>query len=79
MVSRCFTAKGFKQRPELDYSPVASNELVRLMLTLAATNKLLAYHFDVTIAFLHSNIDREIYVKAPKGYYKANQVFKRFR
>ena len=75
-----FTAKGFKQRPELDYketySPVASNELVRLMLTLAVEKQLLVHHFDVTTAFLHSEIDHEIYVKAPKGYYETNQVFK---
>jgi len=49
------------------YASVLSAITMRLLLALAAAKHLKLRHIDITAAFLHSNMDSEIYVEQPHG------------
>lgn len=59
-------AKGYSQRPGIDYQetftfyPVVRLELVRLILSIVAKEDLDIVHFDVKNAFLHGKLEEEI-------------------
>lgn len=63
---------GHKQKYGVDYdetfAPVIDFETVRLILSIAAKEKMLVDHVDVIGAFLFSHVDAEIYVEQPKGF-----------
>jgi hypothetical protein len=40
---------------------------MRILLAFAASHSFKLRHIDITAAFLHSNIDTEIYVEQPHG------------
>ncbi|MBW0477778.1 hypothetical protein O181_017493 [Austropuccinia psidii MF-1] len=65
----CYVVKGFNQRPGQDfvdcYAPTASLLTLRLLLALKIQQNLHMTTFDISGAYLHSPIDKEIYVKAP--------------
>ena len=65
-------AKGFTQQEGVDYfetfSPVAKLASVKLILGLAANKGWSLTQMDVTNAFLHSDLDEEIYMSLPQGY-----------
>ena len=67
-----FVVKGFSQVKGFDYFQSFSATLratsFRILLSLAAGQKLKLEHFDVTNAFTQSEIDTEIYVEPPKGF-----------
>jgi transposase InsO family protein len=67
-----FVAKGFKQKKFIDYgdlwSPVARMDSLRVITSVAASKDLHLFQIDVQTAFLHGEIDREIYVHQPEGY-----------
>lgn len=67
-----FVAKGFTQRPMIDYTevfaPVAITQSTRLLLSVAASNDWEIDHLDVRSAFLNANIDQEIYIYPPTNY-----------
>jgi len=64
-------AKGFTQRPGLDYqetfSPVVRHSSLRLELSLAAELDLEMMQLDVKTAFLYGKLDEEIYMAQPEG------------
>lgn len=49
-------------------APVGKLTSVRFLLKIAAAKNWLVYQMDVSIAFLHGDLDREIYMKLPQGY-----------
>ena len=49
-------------------SPVLDRKSFRVILSLAVENGLLLFQFDITNAYLHADIDKEIYVKIPPGF-----------
>lgn len=59
------------QKPGIDYfetySPVARLATIRTLLAVGTQLGLKFYHMDVTTAFLHGNLDEEVYLKAPDG------------
>ena len=65
-------AKGFVQQPDRDYgetyAPVSSIVTVRCLLAVAAARDYDIWQADVKNAFLHGDIDRELYIQQPEGY-----------
>lgn len=65
-------ARGFEQKEGIDYSetfsPVARHESIRLLLSHAASEKMDLVPFDVKTAFLHGELDKELYMKQPEGF-----------
>jgi len=64
-------AKGFRQRPGLDFhevfSPTVSKDTVRLLLAVAARLQWEVDHVDVKNAFLAADLKEEIYMSPPPG------------
>lgn len=64
--------KGFTQREGIDYketfSPVARLGTIRAVLSIAASNKMILFQFDVAAAFLYGELEEEIFMKQPEGY-----------
>lgn len=64
-------AKGFTQTKDVDhfesFSPVIKLIIVRFLLSLAAAHNWYIHQLDVNNAFLHSDLDEEVYMKPPLG------------
>ena len=65
-------AKGYSQVQGLDYNetftPVVRMDSIRLVLTIDASKRWEVHHMDVKSAFLHGDLEEEIYMKQPDGY-----------
>ena len=69
--------KGFSQKKVIDYgeifSPVVKMSLVRVVLGMAATMDLEIEQLDVKTAFLHGDLEEEIYMEQPEGFMVAGK------
>lgn len=67
-----FVARGFQQREDQDYfeifSPVARHVSIRLLLSIAASEKMSVIIFDVKTAFLHGKLKKTIYMNQTEGF-----------
>ncbi|GAA0165602.1 transmembrane signal receptor [Lithospermum erythrorhizon] len=65
-------AKGFTQKEGIDYAeifaPVVKFTTVRIMLVLVAHFNWELKQMDVTTAFLHGDLDKNIYIHQPEGF-----------
>ncbi|XP_060182496.1 wall-associated receptor kinase 5-like [Lycium barbarum] len=65
-------AKGFQQKEGIDYteifSPVVKMVTIRTVLGLVAKENLHLQQMDVKTAFLHGDLDEEIYMRQPEGF-----------
>ncbi|KAK8926133.1 hypothetical protein KSP39_PZI018401 [Platanthera zijinensis] len=65
-------AKGFSQVEGVDYdeifSPVAKLTSIRMVLSIAAVHDLEIEQMDVKTAFLHGDLEEEIYMRQPEGF-----------
>lgn len=78
-----FVAKGYSQVEGVDYdeifSPVAKKTSIRFFLSIALAYDLEVEKMDVKIAFLHGDLEEDMYMIQPEHYEvkdKSNLVFK---
>ncbi|BBH03176.1 ADP glucose pyrophosphorylase large subunit 1 [Prunus dulcis] len=76
-------AKGYKQEYDVDYTevfaPVARHDTIRMVISIAAQNSWPIFQLDVKSAFLHDELQEQVYVEQPAGYVqpgKERQVYK---
>jgi hypothetical protein len=64
--------KGFAQKKGIDFdeifSPIVKMTSIRTILSLVAVEDLHLEQLDVKIAFLHGDLEEEIYTQQPQGY-----------
>ena len=67
-------AKGYSQKHGVDYTevfaPVARMDTVRMIISMAAQRGLRIGQLDVKSAFLHGELNEDVYVEQPRGYEK---------
>ena len=67
-----YVAKGYSQVADIDYeetfSPTARMTSIRTLMQVAATQNLVVHQMDVKSAYLHAEMDCEIYVEQPEGF-----------
>lgn len=65
-------AKGYSQIPDVDYketyAPVAGMTTIRTFLAIANQNSMLITQFDIKTAFLHGDVEEDLYMTQPEGY-----------
>eukprot|EP00252_Welwitschia_mirabilis_P028029 TRINITY_DN992_c0_g1_i5.p1 TRINITY_DN992_c0_g1~~TRINITY_DN992_c0_g1_i5.p1 ORF type:complete len:816 (+),score=171.97 TRINITY_DN992_c0_g1_i5:277-2448(+) len=64
--------KGFAQKPGIDFteifSPVVKHSSIRMVLSLVACLDLELEQLDIKTAFLHGDLEEEIYMHQPEGF-----------
>uniref|UniRef100_A0A7N2R0F3 Integrase catalytic domain-containing protein n=1 Tax=Quercus lobata TaxID=97700 RepID=A0A7N2R0F3_QUELO len=69
--------KGFQQKEGIDYteifSPVVKMSTIRLVLRMVAAENLHLEQFDVKTAFLHGDLEEDLYMIQPEGFIAQGQ------
>nr|GEX18451.1 ribonuclease H-like domain-containing protein [Tanacetum cinerariifolium] len=72
-LSTRLVAKGYNQKEGVDYdetfSPVVKIVTVRCILSLSVFNGWSVYQLDVNNAFLYSDLEEDVYMSLPEGYF----------
>lgn len=70
-------ARGFTQREGIDYhevfSPVVKHTSIRMVLALVAQEDLELEQLDVKTAFLHGELEEQIFMTQPEGFVKDSE------
>lgn len=71
-------AKGYTQKCGVDYldtfAPVAKLSTFRIMLALAALYDLSIDQLDVTTAYLHADVQEDLFMEQPEGFEQGSEV-----
>jgi histone deacetylase 1/2 len=59
---------GIDFHSDLIYSPVGKYKSIRMILAMVVQQKYVLYQLDVETAFLHADVQEEIYMQQPSGY-----------
>ena len=66
--------KGFQQKQGVDFNeifaPVVKMTSIRMVLSIATSMDLEVEQLDVKMAFLHGDLEEDIYMQQPKGFVK---------
>ena len=69
-------AKGYNQKEGIDYeetfSPVVKIVTVRIIISIAVQNSWPLYQLDINNAFLYGELDEDVYMQLPEGYFDKN-------
>ena len=78
--------RGFNQKHGIDYfdtyAPMARIATIKVLIALAAIQKLVIHQMDVKTAFSNGELEEEVYMKQPKGFVvpgRENKVCKLIR
>jgi hypothetical protein len=78
-----YVARGYAQQPGVDfhetYAPVARIKTLRFILSLAAQLDLNLYQVDVASAYLHGELEEEIFMEQPEGFSKGRNLVCRLK
>ena len=70
-------AKGYSQQKGVDYEeiffPVVRHTSIRAVLVLVAHYDMVLEQMDVKTAFLHGDLDEQIYMEQPEGFSQPGQ------
>lgn len=58
------------------YAATLAGRSFRLLMAIAAKHNLELKQYDVTNAFVHASLDREVYMRMPKGYSKPGTILR---
>jgi hypothetical protein len=75
----CFACSHNEGVVTIPFAPVARQETVRMMISLAAHKKWSIHHMDVKSSFLNGYLEEEVFVEQPQGFEvqgKEHQVYK---
>ncbi|GJU69290.1 retrovirus-related pol polyprotein from transposon TNT 1-94 [Tanacetum coccineum] len=68
----CLVVKGYSQKEGIDYneifSPVVRHTSIRVLLSLVSHHDLKLEQLEVKTAFLHGDLEEEIYMSQPEGF-----------
>ncbi|GKV03282.1 hypothetical protein SLEP1_g15614 [Rubroshorea leprosula] len=76
-------AKGYKQEFGVDYQEVfalvARHDTIKLVISLATQNSWPVFQLDVKLAFLHGDLDEQVFIEQPPGYVKVGNEHKVYK
>ncbi|GKF76694.1 zinc finger, CCHC-type containing protein, partial [Tanacetum coccineum] len=64
--------QGFTQKSGINYfdtyAPLVRISTIRLLIAMASIHNLIIHQMDVKIAFLNSELEKEVYMNQPQGF-----------
>ena len=75
----CYLAKGYSQTHGINYVKHFRRQSIQILMQLAVNYGLFTHKMDVKKAYLHSQIDFDIYISKAKGYFVMGRWYNYFK